>query len=145
MKLRVSGVSAGGLKVGVLAGLLAISTAGCKQGPFKPMPKENVSEKTAKVLDSCYKDGLWVQNSPEYKLAYNDTVIYHEWYTESPKTIQDYFNRRIYDDTHYYDEYGSYEAENPKNIKYIVSSNQLYTNDSIKSYMAIAKYRKVKQ
>lgn len=145
MSLRVGSIGVNTLRVGVLAGLMAVSMAGCKKGPFRPMPRENVSPEVEQVLKSAYKEGLVVQNDPEFKCVETDTVKYREEYTQNPDKIQRYFNNRIYDDTHYWDDNGVYEFDDPDKIRYVVTDTLLYTSDGVKPYMAIARYRKVPQ
>ncbi len=139
MSLRVNGF----MKVGILSTMLAIGGTECKRSPYKPMAKEMVSPKMEHVVDSFYKEGLKFKNNVGYNLVHRDTISFKDSYIEDPGKLQKCFDEWENADRLPVEELNAgYLLYNDP--RYIVSSNQIFTKDGKKAYIAIEDYDKKK-
>ena len=134
-----------GLRIGILTALLAIGAAGCKkEGPFAPMPQGLASKQTEKVVDSFYQDGLKYANNPEYTLVREDTISISNFYAQNPKELAKHLSHWCYENNHITDNNEVvHTINNYEDSKAVISSSQIYTNDSVNSYIAVAEYAKI--
>lgn len=133
MSLRING-----FKAGALSAMLALGVTGCKK-PYKPMPKEQILPRMEQVVDSFYKEGLQVKDDPKYKLIFKDTIRFRDSYWKDPSNLKGLLNAKANTDKTPVSEWDTdwYHYNDPK---YIVSSNQIFTKDNGKAYIAIEEY-----
>lgn len=138
-------VKVNGLRVGLLTAMLAVCAAGCKKGPFGPMPKGFTSQKMEQVVDSFYREGLKYANNPEYQSVRQDTISMSDYYAHCPGEFADRLNRICHDNNYVTDNNGvEHRINSYEDSKLVVSSNQIFTPDSVKAYIAVEEYAKVK-
>jgi len=140
MNIKVSG-----LRVGVLTALLAVGTAGCKkEGPFAPMPQGLASKQTERVVDSFYQNGLKYVNNPDYTLVREDTISISNFYAQHPEELEKRLSHWCYENNHITDNNEVvHTINNYEDSKAVISSSQIYTNDSVNQYIAVAEYAKI--
>ena len=138
MNLRING-----LRAGVMATLLAVGGAGCKRAPYKPMPKEMVTQDMERVVDSFYKVGLKYENNPNYGVIHWDTIRLRDSYIEKPRRLQAHLNFWASHDQYPCDE-GDISFLYFYDPTYVVSDNTIYADEKNRAYIAVKEYDLIK-
>ena len=143
MEVCVMNFRINGLRAGILTAMLAIGGVSCKRAYYKPVPKEQVPQRTADVVDSLYREGLKIKNDGKYELVRRDTIRFFDAYANNPKKLENTFKTRIAFEKTPINEYDMewYTLNAPV---YIVSENQILEKNN-RAYIAIEEYDKLKK
>lgn len=132
-------------RVGFLAAIMAVSASGCKKGPFGPMPKGFISQKMERVVDSFYHEGLKYANNPDYISIKQDTIRMTDYYAHCPGDFASHLEHLHHDYDYSVDKNGIKQCIHTyDDTKLVVSSNEIFTNDSVNAYIAVEEYAKIK-